>query len=83
VTKLVAGANADFIKTSTGFGTRGASLRDVELFKENSGGKLLIKASGGIKDRATALEYVKQGITRIGTSGGVALMEEKGEVKGY
>ena len=49
MTQLVDLAGADFIKTSTGYGTRGASYRDVELFKEFSD-RLMIKASGGVRD---------------------------------
>lgn len=75
ITKLVDEAGADFIKTSTGFGSRGASPRDVELFKENSD-RLSIKASGGVRDLSAALKYIKQGVQRIGTSSGVGIMED-------
>lgn len=66
-------AGADFIKTSTGFGPRGASFRDIELFLENSK-RLKIKAAGGVRDRETALKYIAMGISRIGTSSGIALL---------
>ncbi len=69
VTKLVDEAGADYIKTSTGFGPRGASLRDVELFKEGSS-RLKIKAAGGVRDYETAEKFIKMGIHRIGTSSG-------------
>jgi len=64
---------ADFVKTSTGFGTGGANLEDVKLMKEVVGGKAKIKASGRIKDRATALKYIALGVSRIGTSSGIAI----------
>ena len=70
VTKLVDAAGADFIKTSTGLGPRGANERDIELFKEESS-RLRIKASGGIRDSHAAKRYVEMGAERIGTSAGV------------
>lgn len=82
VTKLVDAAGADYIKTSTGFGPRGASQRDIEIFLENSK-RLKIKAAGGVKDRETALKYIAMGISRIGTSSGIALMKKDGQVGGY
>ena len=66
-------AGADFVKTSTGFGTGGATLENVKLMKEVVGNKAKIKASGGIKDRATALKYIALGVSRIGTSSGIAI----------
>ena len=59
-------AGADFIKTSTGFGTGGATLSDVRLMKEVVGNQALIKASGGIRTREVALEYLALGVSRIG-----------------
>ncbi|SDR07367.1 deoxyribose-phosphate aldolase [Flagellimonas zhangzhouensis] len=67
-------ANADFVKTSTGFGTGGATLEDVQLMKRVVGDKAKIKASGGIKDKATALQYIELGVSRIGTSSGPTLL---------
>lgn len=61
-------AGADFIKTSTGFGTGGATLSDVRLMKEVVGNQALIKASGGIRTREVALEYLALGASRIGAS---------------
>ena len=61
-------AGADFIKTSTGFGTGGATLSDVRLMKEVVGNQALIKASGGIRTREVALEYLTLGVSRIGAS---------------
>ena len=71
--ELALEAGADFVKTSTGFGTGGAILEDVKLMKEVVGSKAKIKASGGIKDRATALKYIAIGVSRIGTSSGIAI----------
>ena len=68
---------ADFVKTSTGFGSGGAPLEAVKIMKESVGEKAGIKASGGIRDRETALEYISAGATRIGTSSGVKMMKEK------
>lgn len=61
-------AGTDFIKTSTGFGTGGATLSDVRLMKEVVGNQALIKASGGIRTREVALEYLALGVSRIGAS---------------
>lgn len=66
--QLCVEAGADFVKTSTGFGTAGATLADVRLIKEVVGDKALIKASGGIRDRETALQYIALGVSRIGAS---------------
>lgn len=66
-------AGADFIKTSTGFVGGGASVNAVRLMKQTVGNKLGIKASGGIRDKAFALELVNAGATRLGTSSGVEI----------
>jgi len=70
--------NADFIKTSTGFGTAGAQLEDVRLWNELRDGAPvpLIKASGGIKDLDTALSFIEAGADRLGVSSSVQIMEE-------
>ncbi len=70
-------AKADFVKTSTGFGTGGATPEDIKLMKEAVGDKLKIKASGGIKDKKTALNYINMGVSRLGTSSGIALLTSK------
>lgn len=75
--KAAMNAKADFVKTSTGFGTAGATPEDVKLMKEVVGDTLQIKASGGIKDKATALEYIELGATRLGTSAGIELVTIK------
>lgn len=72
--RLAMEAKADFVKTSTGFGPSGATFEDVMLLKQIVGDTIQIKASGGIKDRATALKYIELGATRIGTSSGTLMM---------
>ncbi|WP_295179699.1 deoxyribose-phosphate aldolase [uncultured Christiangramia sp.] len=67
-------AGADFVKTSTGFGTAGASIEHIKLMKQSIGGNMKIKASGGIRDIETALEYVNAGADRIGTSSGIQIV---------
>lgn len=66
----------NFIKTSTGFGSEGATVKDVELINQHKGEVLEIKASGGIKTRKDMLELIEAGATRIGTSSGVEIMKE-------
>ena len=73
--KLAIQSGADFIKTSTGFGTRGATIQDVKLMKHvTKGSKAKIKASGGIRDYNTALKYINLGVERLGVSSGIAIM---------
>lgn len=74
--KAAMNAKANFVKTSTGFGTGGATPEDVKLMKETVGSRLEVKASGGIKDRETALEYIELGASRLGTSAGIAIVTE-------
>jgi deoxyribose-phosphate aldolase len=73
--QLVAESGAHFVKTSTGFGAGGATLEDVKLMREQVGPKFGVKASGGIRDTATALAMIKAGATRLGTSSGVAIIQ--------
>ena len=68
-------AGADFVKTSTGFGPRGASVRDVELMREAVGPDVGVKAAGGIRDLDTALAMIEAGASRLGTSSGIELVE--------
>lgn len=70
-------AGADFIKTSTGFGGGGATVDDVKLMKEVAKDAIQIKASGGIRDAKTAVQYINMGVSRLGTSSGVALVTSK------
>lgn len=67
-------AKADFVKTSTGFGTAGAIFSDVELMKAHIAPSMGVKASGGIKTKADFEQMVKAGATRIGTSAGKSLV---------
>ena len=66
--KIVTEAGADFIKTSTGFSTAGATPHDIKLFAENVGEGVAIKAAGGISSLADAEEFIRLGATRLGTS---------------
>lgn len=76
ITELVMQSGADFIKTSTGFSYRGASFEDIQTMKETCGDKLLIKASGGIKNLADTQEMIRLGANRLGMSKSVPVMEE-------
>lgn len=69
-------ARADFVKTSTGFSTSGATVGDVELMRREVGREMGVKASGGVRTLDDLLEMVDAGATRIGTSNGVKIMEE-------
>ncbi len=69
-----------FIKTSTGFGNRGANMRDIEIIKEEKSDILEIKASGGIKTLKQVVDFMDMGVTRIGTSSGVEIMTEEGGI---
>lgn len=64
-------AGADYIKTSTGFGTRGATLADIRLFKQHIGPKVKIKASGGIRTAEDMEAYLAEGVDRIGASAAI------------
>lgn len=68
--------DADFVKTSTGFGTGGATTADISLMKEIVGDKMKIKASGGIKTYSDFVSMVECGANRIGTSSGIAIVNE-------
>ena len=76
-------AGADFVKTSTGFGTDGATVENIKAMKEVVGNKLEIKASGGVKDIETAKKMIAAGATRIGTSSGVELVKGLKSDKAY
>ena len=66
----------DYIKTSTGFGTGGATLEDVKLMKSMVGDAVKVKAAGGIRDLAACLAMVEAGAERIGTSASIKITEE-------
>lgn len=72
--KAVTNAGADFIKTSTGFGTGGATLEDVELFKKHIGPEVKIKAAGGVRTVEDLQAFIDAGCSRIGTSSAVKLV---------
>lgn len=72
---LAKSAGADFVKTSTGFSTGGATVEDVRLMKAAVGEALQVKASGGIKDWKTAAAMIQAGASRIGTSSGVTILQ--------
>ena len=68
-------AKADFVKTSTGFGTDGATYEDVKLMKSVVGDNAKVKASGGVRDKETAQKYVNLGAERLGTSSGIDIVK--------
>lgn len=68
-------AKADFVKTSTGFGTGGATYEDVKLMKSVVGDNAKVKASGGVRDKETAQKYVNLGAERLGTSSGIDIVK--------
>lgn len=74
--QIVKECGAHFVKTSTGFGSGGATIEDVALFRKTVGGDIGVKASGGIRDYRKALELIQAGANRIGTSSGVKIVEE-------
>ena len=73
--KLVKEADADFVKTSTGFFGKGAVVEDVRLMRQTVGGDFGVKAAGGIRTYADAMSMIKAGANRIGTSTAVAMIE--------
>jgi len=73
--QLAVEAGADFVKTSTGFSTGGATVHDVELMKRAVQGKAKVKASGGVRTYEDAMNMIHAGADRIGTSNGVKMME--------
>lgn len=81
-TEAAAAAGADFVKTSTGFASGGATPEDVALMREVLAGRAQIKAAGGVRSAADAQAMIDAGATRLGTSGGVALVQGDG-VQGY
>ena len=82
--QLVTEAGADYIKTSTGFSTGGATAEDIALFSKHVGKDVKIKAAGGISTLEDAEEFIKLGATRLGTSRIVSIIKNKGEqANGY
>ena len=76
VCQLAKAAGAAFVKTSTGFGPSGATVADVALMRQTVGAELGVKASGGVRTLDAALAMIAAGASRIGTSSGVAIVEE-------
>lgn len=74
--KAVTNAKADYIKTSTGFGTGGATLEDIHLMKKYIGKDVKIKAAGGIRSREEMEAYIDAGCNRIGTSSAATMLKE-------
>ncbi|MCT4469712.1 deoxyribose-phosphate aldolase [Mycoplasma sp. HS2188] len=83
VTRIVMKSGAEFIKTSTGFASRGASLEDVQIMKAIAGDALLIKAAGGISNKEDMIKMVEAGANRFGTSRSIAIVEGKSSNEGY
>lgn len=75
--KIVTDAGADFIKTSTGFSTEGATFKDIELFANHVGPNVKIKAAGGISSLEDAERFVALGADRLGTSRIIKLLQQK------
>ena len=73
--KIACEAGVDFVKTSTGFGTGGATIEDVRLMREAIGPEMGLKAAGGIRTCADALAMIRAGATRLGTSAGRVIVE--------
>ena len=80
--KAVSAAGADYIKTSTGFGTAGAVPEDIELFKEYIAPSVKIKAAGGIRSVADMEAFLQAGADRLGTSSAISLIRGE-QSKGY
>ncbi|MBU1142909.1 MAG: deoxyribose-phosphate aldolase [Firmicutes bacterium] len=77
--ELVVQGGAQFVKTSTGFGTYGARVEDVKLMKETVGDRAEVKASGGVRTYEDALKMIEAGATRIGTSNGLDIINKRGK----
>ncbi len=80
--KAVTKAGADYIKTSTGFGTKGADIEDIRLFKKYIGDKVKIKAAGGVRTQEDLEKFLEEGCDRIGTSSAVNMIKG-GQGSGY
>lgn len=80
--KAVTNAGADYIKTSTGFGTGGATIEDIRLFKEHIGPNVKMKAAGGVKTKDDLILFLEAGCDRIGTSSAVGMLQGA-QAQGY
>lgn len=81
ICKIILKTNIDYVKTSTGFNGRGATIEDIKTIKNIVGDKKGIKASGGIGNYRTAINMIEAGATRIGTSKAVQIIREEYEIK--
>ncbi|AGM26347.1 deoxyribose-phosphate aldolase [Spiroplasma syrphidicola EA-1] len=81
--QIVLQAGADFVKTSTGFNKGGATVEDVKLMATTVGDQIKVKAAGGVRTKNDALEMIAAGASRIGTSGGVAIVQNQQHNDGY
>ena len=81
VCRIAKEAGVDFVKTSTGFGTAGATVHDVALMRRVVGPTIGVKAAGGIRDLDSALALIQAGATRLGTSSGIQIVESYKELK--
>lgn len=81
--EIVSNSGAEFIKTSTGTSTGGASVEDIMLMKEHVSDDVLIKAAGGVRSYFDAIKMIEAGASRIGTSGGVSIVNGCEHNNGY
>ncbi len=81
--EIVKKAGADFVKTSTGFSTHGATVEHVALMRKTVGPDMGVKAAGGVRTFEDAVAMIKAGATRLGTSGGVKIVQGKTIESGY
>jgi deoxyribose-phosphate aldolase len=73
--ELAVKAGADFVKTSTGFSTGGATIEDIAIMRQTVGPKMGVKASGGVRNTEDAQKMIEAGATRIGASSGIAILK--------
>lgn len=81
--QIVSSSNADYIKTSTGFSSGGATFDDIKIFAEHVNNNIKIKAAGGIQNFDDAEKFIKLGASRLGTSRLVKILKNETNVKGY
>ncbi|MDP4105014.1 MAG: deoxyribose-phosphate aldolase [Bacillota bacterium] len=81
--ELAVKAGTDFVKTSTGFSTGGATVADIQLMRKTVGPDLGVKASGGVRSREDALAMIEAGATRIGASAGIAIVNGETSTANY
>ncbi len=81
--ELAKTAGADFVKTSTGFSKSGATVEDIELMRKTVGPDMGVKASGGVRDKESALKMIQAGATRLGTSSGVKILNNQSSDSNY